>query len=175
MRPSSPIETFYYFAYGSNMLTRRLAAAGRAPSAKPVTAGYVAGRRLTFDKVGKDGSGKCDAERSPDDSDLLFGVVFQIAERDRLRLDKVEGVGTGYSRETVDVLTRNGLLAASTYVATKKSTAVRPFGWYRDLVLAGALEHRLPLAYVEMIRAVEAVADPDVERRAANRLLLPIS
>jgi len=172
MSSSNPIGTFSYFAYGSNMLTRRLAAAGRAPSARPVTVGYVAGRRLTFDKVGKDGSGKCDAERSPDDSDRLFGVVFQIEVLEKSRLDRVEGVGNGYARETVDVLTRSGSLTALTYIATRKSSTVRPFDWYRGLVLAGALEHGLPLAHIEMIRSIEVVADPDPERRAANRLLL---
>jgi cation transport regulator ChaC len=175
MSPSTPIEAFYYFAYGSNMLTRRLAAAGRAPSARPVTAGSVAGRRLTFDKVGQDGSGKCDAERSPEDGDRVFGVVFQVELRDQPRLDRIEGVSTGYARETVDVLTRNGSLVAQTYIATKKASAVRPFCWYRDLVLAGALEHGLPLAHVEMIRAVEALTDPDTVRSAANRLLLSAS
>jgi hypothetical protein len=42
-------ETFLCFAYGSNMLTRRLAA--RTPSAVAVGTAYVEGYRLTFDKV----------------------------------------------------------------------------------------------------------------------------
>jgi hypothetical protein len=46
------------FAYGSNMLERRLTA--RTPSAIPVGTAYVEEYRLTFDKVSTDGSGKCE-------------------------------------------------------------------------------------------------------------------
>ena len=54
---------FLYFAYGSNMSSRRLTARGRAPSATRLTVGYVPGRRLTFDKFStRDQSGKCDCE-----------------------------------------------------------------------------------------------------------------
>ena len=44
-------ETFTHFAYGSNMLLRRLRAEERAPSAVPIGTGFLEGRRLTFDKV----------------------------------------------------------------------------------------------------------------------------
>jgi hypothetical protein len=55
--------TVLYFAYGSNMLTRRLRDPARAPSARVLATGYVTGRRLVFDKAGQDGSGKPDSCR----------------------------------------------------------------------------------------------------------------
>jgi hypothetical protein len=55
-------DTFLYFAYGSNMLTRRLTLPARAPSAVCAGTGYVECHRLAFDKVSRDGSGKADIE-----------------------------------------------------------------------------------------------------------------
>ena len=49
-------ETFLYFAYGSNMFTRRLKE--RTPSVAVADTGFVEGHRLAFDKVSRDGSGK---------------------------------------------------------------------------------------------------------------------
>lgn len=162
----------FYFAYGSNMLIRRLAVDGRAPSAKPVTVGYVTGRRLVFDKVGKDGSGKCDAEKSASESDRVYGVVFRMATTDKERLDRIEGLGGGYAEEPVEVQVAGGSLEALTYVATRKSDAVRPFEWYKALVLAGAEEHGLPETHIEKIRAVETIPDPCAQRLAENVRLL---
>jgi len=69
-------KTFLYFAYGSNMLTRRLQ--NRTLSAKAVGIGYVEGHRLTFDKVSTDGSGKADIEATGNATDRVYGVLFSI-------------------------------------------------------------------------------------------------
>src|SRR5437773_1939720 len=89
-----PPTTFQYFAYGSNMLTRRLSAADRAPSAKRIGIGYLEGRRLTFYKVSQDGSGKCDAEATAKKTDRVYGVIFEIPLTDEATLDRAEGPGT---------------------------------------------------------------------------------
>ena len=47
-----------------------------------------------------------------------------------------------------------------------------PSTWYRDLVVAGAIEHGLPPRYVEELARVPAAADPDVARAARARRLL---
>ena len=74
-----PAPDFLYFAYGSNMSSRRLTAPGRAPSAMRVAVRYVPGRRLTFDKFSaRDQSGKCDCE-AVDLTDRVYGVVYRIA------------------------------------------------------------------------------------------------
>ena len=87
-------ETFLYFAYGSNMLTRRLSA--RTPSAVPPATAYVDGYRLTFDKVSTDGSGKCDIEATRNAADRVWGVLFRIATAEAADLDDAEGLGQGY-------------------------------------------------------------------------------
>lgn len=159
-----------YFAYGSNMCLRRLR--GRAPSAVPVATGYVAGRRLAFDKISVDGSGKCDCEATGDPADRVYGVLCEIASVDRPALDRAEGPGRGYREERLDVVTGAGTRRALAYVATRKDPALRPYGWYCALVVAGAREHQLPAAYVARLEAVEAVQDPDAARRAAHAAIL---
>lgn len=165
-------ETFRYFAYGSNMLTRRLTAANRAPSAKPLGIGYLEGLRLTFHKVSRDGSGKCDAERTGNDTDRVYGVLFEINSKEKDALDCAEGLGKGYKEEKVDVVTDSGNVRAITYIATEKEPVLRPYHWYKALTVAGAVEHGLPGHYVEWLRAFESVEDPNDSRRAENEALL---
>jgi gamma-glutamylcyclotransferase len=163
-----PPTTFQYFAYGSNMLTRRLTAADRAPSAKRVGIGYVEGRRLTFHKVSQDGSGKCDAEATPKTANRVYGVIFEIASTEEGALDKAEALGNGYAKVHVLVVTAKGMVEPKAYIATNKDLTLRPYHWYKAIVLAGAVEHGLPKDYVEWLRTFESIEDPDAQRRAAN-------
>lgn len=167
--------TFKYFAYGSNMLTRRLTAKSRAPSAKVVGTGYIEGRRLTFDKLSRDGSGKCDAEATGNATDRVYGVIFDIAVSDKAALGKAEGLNKGYAEETVKVITSSGVIELMTYIATKKERTLRPYHWYKALTLAGAVEHGLPKDYVEWVRTVASIEDHDAKRRAENEALLSAS
>jgi hypothetical protein len=47
-----------------------------------------------------------------------------------------------------------------------------PFGWYKALVVAGALQHGLPDEYVRTLEGVVATRDPDSARREAARAVL---
>ena len=161
-----------YFAYGSNLLTRRLTASERAPSARRVAVGYVASRRLAWHKVSVDGSGKCDAEATGDPRDRVWGVVFEVPAAELASLDRAEGVGLGYERAEVEVVTAEGPRSAQTYVATRKNRAFLPYRWYRDLAVAGAEEHGLPAEYVELMRRTPAREDPSRERRRRMGALL---
>jgi hypothetical protein len=161
---------FLYFAYGSNMLSRRLLA--RTPSAVAVGVGYATGRRLTFDKVSSDGSGKCDIEPTSHPTDRVYGVLFEIATAEKPALGDAEGLGKGYREERVKVITPSATPEALAYVATAKEPALRPYHWYKALVVAGAAEHALPQAYVEWLRTVDSKPDPNTKRRGENEALL---
>lgn len=154
------------------MLTRRLTAKNRAPSAKPVGIAYAEGRRLTFDKVSQDGSGKCDAEATGNKTDRVYGVIFEIASTDRAALDNAEGLGKGYNCERIEVVTNDGKVQVDTYIATKKEPVLRPYHWYKAITVAGAVEHGLPKDYVEWLRAFESIEDLNVKRRTENEALL---
>ena len=77
LKPSTSASTFLYFAYGANMLFRRLHASDRAPSAVAIDIGFVRGRRFSFGKVSRDGSGKCDLEATGNLKDRAYGVLFK--------------------------------------------------------------------------------------------------
>jgi gamma-glutamylcyclotransferase len=162
--------TFLYFAYGSNMFARRLAA--RTPSAVRITTAFIDGRRLTFDKVSTDGSGKCDIEATGNLADRVYGVVFRIATAEERALDEAEGVGHGYRKDEITVMTIEGTAEAMAYIATKKDPKRRPYDWYKAFVVQGAVENALPAAYIELIRAVPSQPDFNISRRQRNKALL---
>ena len=56
------------------------------------------------------------------------------------------------------------------YVATAVDAALRPYHWYKAYVLAGAQQHALPEEYIQRIRNVESIPDPDLRRARANAL-----
>jgi gamma-glutamylcyclotransferase len=162
--------TFLYFAYGSNMFGPRLAA--RTPSAARITTAFVEGR-LAFDKVSIDGSGKCDIEATGNPADRVYGVIFRIATAEERALDEAEGVGHGYRKDEIKVVTFEGTLAAMAYIATKKDPKRQPYDWYKAFVVQGAAENALPATYIELIRAVPSQTDPNTARRQRNEALLP--
>lgn len=161
-----------YFAYGSNMLSSRLRAPNRTPSAAFLNAGFVEGRKLTFDKLSSDGSGKCDMEFTGNPSDKVHGVLYEIIQSEKTALDKAEGLGKGYKEQTVDVTTPYGPYEAIAYIATSKEPNLKPFHWYKELVIAGAIEHRLPEEYIQSIKAVDSKPDANSERCGEQRRLL---
>ncbi len=164
--------TFIYFSYGSNMLERRLKAADRAPSARSIGTGFVAKRRLTFHKISVDGSGKCDIKATGNDQDRVYGVLFEISNAEKAALDRVEGLGKGYDDEVVRVITVDGASEAITYVALMKAPDLKPYDWYKAFVIAGAVEHGLPGDYIDRLKAIESLTDPDRKRHAAQEAIL---
>ena len=166
----NPPEMLRIFAYGSNMLTARLRE--RVPSAHAVGIGRLDRHALRWHKRSSDGSGKCDAMASKDPG-VVWGVVFEIDRTEKSALDRAEGLGRGYKEIEVDVAMDHGLVTASMYCATDTDPSLRPYDWYKDLVVAGAREHGLPEAYVRGLEAVESAGDPDAQREARKRKLLP--
>jgi len=152
-----------YFSYGSNMSVKRLTA--RAPSAQIRSVATLFGHELRFHKKSKDGSVKCDAFETCDSNHCVIGVVYEIAEIDKLILDEKEGLGYGYEQKTVKLTAASGeVLSAYTYYATNIDSELKPYDWYVHHVLTGAREHGLPVEYVDKISSILSVTDPDQER-----------
>jgi cation transport regulator ChaC len=154
-----------YFAYGSNMSTRRIQE--RVPSATKVAVGALQSHQLRFHKYStRDESGKCDAFKTSDAKDRLFGVVFEIAEEEKAGLDQTEGLGYGYDEKTAEVHLFDGtVVQAFTYIATNIDESLRPLDWYKEHVVRGARENELPEYYVKLLEARECDEDPDSVRR----------
>jgi gamma-glutamylcyclotransferase (GGCT)/AIG2-like uncharacterized protein YtfP len=140
-----------YFAYGSNLSTTRLCQSGRAPSARVVGSASLSGHALAWHKRGADGTGKCTICATGRRADGVWGVLWELDDRDVATLDAAEG--PGYERIEVVVTTGNQKMNAFTYLArsTHIDVALAPAAWYRELVIAGAREHGLPEAWIRRL------------------------
>ncbi|MET0065677.1 MAG: gamma-glutamylcyclotransferase family protein [Candidatus Thiodiazotropha sp.] len=155
----------YYFAYGSNLSTKRLRqriASARFISVVPLTA-----HQLRFHKRSSDLSAKCDIHETGNPGDQVHGVVFEIMDSDKRVLDGYEGLGHGYEEKQVLLTVSSGeRIKAVTYYATHIDESLQPYHWYKHHVLTGALEHGFPEPYVLAIRNILSIDDPDPERHA---------
>jgi hypothetical protein len=152
-----------YFAFGSNMLPERLEK--RVPSARALGVATLKGYALRFNKLSKDGSSKANIVPSADPRAVVYGVLYDLDDDDRPRLDRAEGLNKGYQVRRVRVR-RDSAEAeeeAFTYIAAPEAVRdhLPPFRWYKDIVIAGATRNRLPQLYVRQIEAIEALEDLD--------------
>jgi hypothetical protein len=106
----------------------------------------------------------------------VIGVLFSFDPAERAKLDEAEGVGSGYEHAIVTVINEKGRRRkVLTYLATPDyiDDSLKPYGWYKDFVLAGAREHGLPPEYIkEYIQSVEAIEDPNKVRDKKQRATL---
>jgi AIG2-like family len=160
-----------YFAYGSNMSTPRLRY--RVPGCRFTFVARLPNYKLCFHKRSNDGSAKCNAFGTAKPTDAVIGAVYEIPTNEKPALDNAEGLGSDHHEEIVRVLSPKGEeVAVRTYIAdgTFIDESLQPYSWYKDFVLAGAEEHKLPPEYVEgCIRAVHAIRDPDPQREQKRR------
>lgn len=152
--------TFFYFAYGSNMLPARLS--GRCPSAKVVGLGVARAWSLEFSKASRDGSGKATLVAAPNSA--VPGAIFEIDLGERQHLDLHEGVGFGYRRDDAFAVEGSPALT-STYLGTALDEALRPYDWYLATIIAGAEHHGLDAGHIAALRRVHFLEDTELERR----------
>jgi len=150
------------FTYGSNMSRRRLQA--RVPSARFFAVAGLPGHRLRFHKHAHDGSAKCDAEETGNPQDRVIGVIYGIADEEKPVLDRHEALGFGYEQKMVELETAWGHAQAWMYYATRLTSTLKPYHWYREHVLVGARENGLPIDYIARIEAVKSTNDPNTSR-----------
>jgi hypothetical protein len=154
-----------YFAYGSNMSSRRLGQ--RVPQLVCISSAVLSHHTLRFHKSGRDGSGKCDAFFTECASDSIHGVLFDLDVAGKKTLDRIEGVGAGYDEKRVRIELAGGdRVEALTYVATHIDDTLLPFTWYKAHVMHGARAAALPAMYLDLIASVPALCDIDRERHA---------
>jgi len=101
-----------------------------------------------------------------------MGSVFKIDPAEKARLDRAEGLGFGYGEKEVTVVDESGLkITAHTYYATKIDGSLRPYSWYLNHVIVGAIESSIPEVYLGRIRSIVSTEDPDPERDARERAI----
>src|SRR6266566_1863773 len=113
-----------YFAYGSNMFLPRLK--GRVSSVLFRGAASLSGYALKWHKCSiapSEGAGS------------VHGALFAVPNSELNRLEAAEG--PGYQKIAVRVNTSDDCLSAETFVAKPEwiDDSLRPYTWYRDLVI----------------------------------------
>ena len=148
-----------YFSYGSNMSIKRMVA--RVRSAKKISTGVLTNHRLLFHKISIDRSGKCDAYRTNNSEDIVYGVLYSLDQSEIEKLDRAEGLGSGYDKKEIEIEGTDGELVNSfTYLATNIDKILIPFSWYKYHVLHGAVENKLPINYITYIDSFDSKTDP---------------
>jgi gamma-glutamylcyclotransferase len=158
-----------YFAYGSNMLDERLRAPKRVPDAVLIGVALIQGYALRFHKKSNDGSGKCNMFQTGSQADVVYGVLFDVPQKQLKSLDEAEGYGQGYHHEPVKVRLSDGNhLCAITFIADDNTIddSRTPYDWYHELVVAGAEQHKMPRDYISAIKAIRSVPDPKAKRKS---------
>jgi len=160
----------FYFAYGSNLLRRRLEARIGPVDGDPRIA-VARGFELRFHKRSRDGSGKADAHVL--EGGEVVGALYRVSEEQIAILDNFEN---GYRRRPLTVSNDAGDLTAWSYFAKTAfvDSALRPFDWYVELILEGARSLGLPGSYLDALLAHPCGADPDAKRIKLARDLLAI-
>lgn len=155
-----------YFAYGSNMCTKRIQR--RVPSAQAVAIGKLNGYQLKWHKVSNDGSGKCNAFETGNIQDEIIGVLFDFNDNEKNNLDEAE---KGYNDKAIDITTSAGIVSAYLYVAdvNRIDNSLIPYSWYKELVVNGAEQHNLPEDYIEKLRSVVSITDTGQSRATRNQ------
>jgi hypothetical protein len=155
--------TLNYFAFGSNLASRRLRQ--RIPQASVHCVAILKQHLLCWRKNDRGQSGKCDIDFTGDPEHLVYGVIYRMTRSEKEQLDIVEGAGFGYDHKTIEVIALHGeVIEAFTYYALDIDHDQQPFHWYKEHVLRGALEHDFPPHYVEHIRSTASIDDHDPER-----------
>lgn len=157
--------SFFYFAYGSNMLPARLSA--RCPSAEVIGVASASGHALEFSKLSKDNSGKATLVAANSEDNHTPGVLFKIAKGDLPSLDSAEGAGYGYLRHDTFQVRLRGTdeeVLATTYLAIETDPHLKPYDWYLALTVAGARHHGLDIGHVQMLYNTRFRVDADQTR-----------
>lgn len=142
-----------YFAYGSNMWSHRMHI--RNPTAKFFATGELEGYYVGFVDDARAWQGATAALRE-NARRTTHGVVWSIPRENIHILDQQE---EGYEGSDVSVKLSSGekvVCRTYFYLASKAGKPSKPSVVYKAVVVAGALEHKLPTDYVQ-----ELVNNPD--------------
>lgn len=155
-----------FFAYGLNMLAAKMISV--ITFAKLYGVGELTGYRLVFNKKShKDESGYATLVSTGNPKDKVYGVIYEFSDSHKSTLDIVEGTHYGYEEESLTVLCDGSKVTTSVYLAKKPEylqSGLKPFNWYKAMILKGARQHALPADYIAAIEAVPELIDSDANR-----------
>ncbi|CAO1431602.1 unnamed protein product [Diamesa tonsa] len=156
---------FYYFGFGSNLLSKRIKVLNK--SAERVTAGKLVDFRLEFAETtyfSPTWNG-CPATIIENPGSIVYGAVWTIDNDQLHELDRQEGVDVSlYKPMTVKVLINDDKeeIECRTYQLVNNPENIlepedrtnerQPSKTYLNVIVNGALESKLPSDYVEFLK-----------------------
>jgi hypothetical protein len=146
----------------------------RVPSAELLGVAKNPRHMLAFHKKSIDGSSKCNMFKSKYESDLVYGAIYKLKPEHKVDLDRFENKGYGYVDNEI-MLNHNGNeYTCFTYLAQQSHVFdnLKPYHWYKRLVVLGAQHLGFPDSYIASIEAVESMEDPDLVRKKENEILI---
>ncbi|XP_026758950.1 gamma-glutamylcyclotransferase-like [Galleria mellonella] len=156
-------DTFLYFAYGSNLLKKRIHI--NNPSAQFLGVGRLDDHQLDFIKYSNHWKGTS-ATIVPTTGTSVWGAIWRIQNKDMPALDRQEGVDTNwYFPKTVNIFTSNGkTVECRTYQQTINPpprsdnedipSDRRPSITYLECIINGAVECKLPEDYLKKLKKI---------------------
>ena len=142
-KPRSALPVILHFAYGSNM--SRAVMRKRAPLAKPVGVAMLANHRFLITADGY-------ASVAPRRGENVYGVLWRLTPRDLVTLAAWENIAGGlYRAQRLPVRHAGRQSLALIYFARPSPLGRAKIG-YMELVIAAALEWRLPKLYIDALR-----------------------
>ena len=144
----------------------------RVPSAELIGIAKHPNHALTFHKKSNDGSSKCNMFNS--ESSLVYGAIYKLSPEHKNELDKFEGKWYGYIDNQI-ILRHNEIeYSCFTYIAQQSHIVdnLKPYHWYKKLVILGAQYLSFPDEYISSIEAIESMEDPDLTRRKEKEALI---
>lgn len=151
-------NTFNYFAYGSNLLQKRIHI--RNPSAVFKAIARIDDYCLGFDHNPVESAWHgAAATITESKGDHVWGVVWTLNKSDMGSLDIQEEVADRvYEPRTVDVTGVKGEVLRNCrtyYLLDRGFEDRRPSPQYLNVIIRGAIEHDLPADYVKKLKDIE--------------------
>ena len=134
----------YYFAYGSNMDSSRMAR--MCPNARASGTGILFDYRFIINEQGL-------ATVVPEAGKQVYGALWAVSDEDLLRLDEYEEVASGlYSRVPVKVTLRRGAVSTALVYVAANNKPGSPESQYLETIVAAATRHGFPEPYIRELR-----------------------
>lgn len=131
----------HYFAYGSNLCVRQMAA--RCPDASDPRPAVLSDHDWLINQRGV-------ATVEPFTGSQVHGVLWQVSDHDLAALDSAEGVPVRYRRHRRNVHTGTGATTAWVYI-DHRVTPGAPRPGYLPRIIDGAVHHGLPQRWIDFL------------------------
>jgi len=164
------------FQYGSNCSETEMNSPMRlCGDAKFVdTAETVEDYELAFD-VQSTSRGCAASDIIRKEGGKVWGVLYEVPDyliqretakaRKRKSFDQIEGEGTNYKREMIQVRRPNGDIAtALTYTVVIPKPGLKTNVNYVGHIVRGLRDHKVPNEYIAKVKAIAATNNPEITR-----------